>query len=63
MLDKAIYYGKEYRKPYRGAKAFDYSCRNHRSCKYCENNRTFSDRKRAKFAESDLREFLIYKDF
>ena len=38
-LDKAIKYGKEHRKPYRGAKAIDYTCRNHGSCKYCEGNR------------------------
>ena len=31
-LDKAIKHGKEHRKPYRGAKAVDKSCRNHGSC-------------------------------
>lgn len=59
MLDKAIYYGKEYRKPYRGAKSFDYSCRNHGSCGYCYGNRTFNNRKKEKFAINDLREYLI----
>jgi len=34
-LDKAIASGKEKRKPYRGAKAIDYTCRNHGSCAYC----------------------------
>ncbi len=38
-LDKAIEHGKEKRKPYRGAKAIDGTCRNHGSCKWCENNR------------------------
>ena len=38
-LDKAIKYGKEHRKPYRGAKAIDYTCRNHGSCEYCKGNR------------------------
>lgn len=38
-LDKAIKYGKEHRKPYRGAKAIDYTCRNHGSCEYCKDNR------------------------
>jgi hypothetical protein len=38
-LDKAIEHGKERRKPYRGAKAIDSTCRNHGSCKWCENNR------------------------
>ena len=28
-LDKAIEHGKEHRKPYRGAKAVDKTCRNH----------------------------------
>ena len=38
-LDKAIKYGKEHRKPYTGAKSFDYSCRNHGTCSYCSSNR------------------------
>lgn len=39
MLDKAIASGKERRKPYRGAKAIDRSCRNHGGCAWCEGNR------------------------
>lgn len=39
MLDKAIASGKEKRKPYRGAKAIDRSCRNHGGCVWCEGNR------------------------
>lgn len=61
MLDKAILHGKEYRKPYRKSKAFDCSCRNHGSCGYCEDNRTFFDRKARKFADDEIREFLVYK--
>lgn len=38
-LDKAIAHGKEHRKPYRKSKAVDPSCRNHGSCKWCEDNR------------------------
>ena len=38
-LDKAIKFGKERRKPYRGSKRIDHSCRNHGSCPYCEQNR------------------------
>lgn len=38
-LDKAIEHGKEKRKPYRGSKAVDPTCRNHGFCKWCENNR------------------------
>ena len=44
-LNKAILYGKEHRKPYRGfggriiiEKAAS-SCRNHGSCPYCRGNR------------------------
>ena len=39
-LDKAIAHGKEKRKPYRGAKAIDGTCRNHGSCLWCRENRT-----------------------
>ena len=39
-LDKAIAHGKEKRKPYRGSKAIDYTCRNHGSCQWCIENRT-----------------------
>ena len=38
-LDKAIKFGKERRKPYRGLKRIDVSCHNHGSCPYCERNR------------------------
>ncbi len=38
-LDKAIKYGKEKRKPYKGSKAIDCTCRNHGSCQYCKENR------------------------
>jgi hypothetical protein len=38
-LDKSIAHGKEHRKPYRGSKAIDPSCRNHGGCPWCEENR------------------------
>lgn len=38
-LDKAIEHDKEKRKPYRGSKAVDTSCRNHGDCPWCENAR------------------------
>lgn len=46
-LDKAIEHGKERRKPYRGSKAIDGTCRNHGSCEWCVENRKhkFRDRK------------------
>ena len=43
-LDKAIEHKKEKRKPYRGAKAVDPTCRNHGSDYWSTENRTF-DRK------------------
>ena len=45
-LNKAIQSGKEHRKPYRGAKAIDSTCRNHGSCKWCKENRTHKNDKR-----------------
>ena len=40
-LDKSIAHSKERRKPYRGSKAIDPSCRNHGGCPWCEENRKF----------------------
>lgn len=45
-LDKAIEHGREHRKPYRGAKAIDGSCRNHGGCPWCEENRKHKFRDR-----------------
>ena len=45
-LDKAIAYGKERRKPYRGSKAIDPSCRNHGGCPWCDENRKHKFRDR-----------------
>lgn len=44
-LDKAIEHGKERRKPYRGAKATDVTCRNHGSCPGCRMKREHKARK------------------
>lgn len=38
-LNKAIQHGKEHRKPYRGGKAIDKTCRNHGGCPACLSNR------------------------
>ena len=51
-LDKAIEHGKERRKPYRGSKAIDPSCRNHGGCPWCEENRKHKFRDK----EKDYRE-------
>lgn len=53
-LDKAIKYGKERRKPYRGAKAIDHQCRNHGNCPYCRSNRLHKFRSRKPLEEVDL---------
>ena len=45
-LNKAIKYGKEKRKPYKGNKKISSLCRNHKGCKWCEDNRTYKNRKR-----------------
>ena len=44
-LEKAIQHGKERRKPYRGSKAFDPSCRPHGDCSWCERNRKIRTRR------------------
>jgi len=51
-LEKAIKSGKEHRKPYRGSKAIDASCRNHGGCPYCEANR------KHKFLDKEGKEML-----
>ena len=45
-LDKAIQHGKEHRKPYRGAAAWDSHCRNNNQCSWCRDNRTHSNQLR-----------------
>ena len=45
-LDKAIAHGKEKRKPYRGSKKWDVSCRNHGGCGYCQKGRKHRDNRR-----------------
>lgn len=50
-LEKAIEHGKEYRKKYYGSKSFDWTCRNHGSCKYCEENRTARNKRQSDIAK------------
>ena len=57
-LYKSIQSGKSRRKPYRGAKAIDATCRNHGSCDWCKGNRTHKDDKRELAAEQELREYV-----
>lgn len=52
-LDKAIEHKKEHRKPYRGSKAIDCTCRNHGSCDWCLENRLFSSKRREPIFDED----------
>lgn len=69
-LEKAIIYGKEHRKPYRGSKSVDRSCRNHgrhnhgpgNQCIWCLDNRLHSYRVR-KLAAKAKAEIIEDNDF
>lgn len=56
-LDKSIQSGKEHRKPYRGGKAIDKTCRNHGGCDWCLGNRTHKYDIRELAAEQELGEY------
>jgi hypothetical protein len=57
-LTKAILKGSEHRKPYKGSKAIDPSCRNHGGCPWCEENRKHKFRDK----RPPLRENRIYDE-
>lgn len=59
-LDKAIKYGKEKRKPYRGAKAVDKTCRNHGDCPWCKEGRLHKSKKQEKASKDKVIEY--YKE-
>lgn len=52
--DKAILHGKEKRKPYRGAKAVDTTCRNNGGCPHCTRDRTHKHKRREPAREEEL---------
>lgn len=54
MLDKAIEHNKEHRKPYRGSKVFDRTCRNHGGCNWCKDNRLYRTNKLKERAEQNI---------
>lgn len=58
-LDKAIQYGKEKRRQYRGAKAIDRTCRCNGTCEYCRGNRL----KHYKIADIDYKEQILENDY
>ena len=53
-LDKAILHGKEKRRPYRGSKAIDPSCRNHGDCPVCRENRLHKFRDKHPMMKEDI---------
>ena len=55
-LRKSIKHGKEHRKPWRGSKNFDKSCRNHGGCDYCKDNRLYSSNKAMEAIKEQLKE-------
>jgi len=55
-LDKAIHHGKVKRRPYRGSKRFDRSCRNHGSCGYCRCSRLHGRTIAERSADEQLKE-------
>lgn len=57
-MEKAITSGKEHRKPFRGAKAVDATCRNHGSCPYCRSNRLHKSQ-----AEKDRSDYLLKEKY
>ncbi len=54
-LDKAIIHKKERRKPWRGSKRFDKTCRNHGGCDWCKGNRLYSTKKKMESAKEQLK--------
>lgn len=55
-LDKSIQHGKEHRKPYYGAKAFDPSCRNHGDDDWSKNNRLIQRKREDEAARAKVKE-------
>lgn len=57
-LDKAIEFGKEKRKTFRRSKSFDYSCRNHGSCPWCQENRHYQYLKESERLSEEAKEYF-----
>ena len=56
-LNKAIKHGKEKRKPYRGDKAVDPTCRNHGSDSYATKGRLHNRTKRENAAKAKVADY------
>lgn len=61
-LNKAIEHKKEHRKPYRGSKAIDPSCRNHGSCEWCRRNRLhkFWDKEQDELFDEEIKDDQLH---
>ena len=46
-FDNQLGKGKDRRRPYYDSRQFDWTCRNHGSCGWCEGRRTFKNKRRA----------------
>ena len=55
-LDKSIEHNKEHRKPYRGSKRIDRTCRNHGGCDWCKGNRLYSTQKELERVKEQVKE-------
>lgn len=62
-FDKSIEHGKEHRKKYRRSKAIDPTCRNHGSCKWCEENRKHKFRDKSYTEEEIAEDIEETKDY
>jgi len=61
-LDKAIQHGKEKRKPYRGAAAWDSHCRNNNYCSWCRDNRMHKHKKKECACKAQVDDVYLMDD-
>lgn len=61
-LNKAIFHKKEKRTPYYDSRRFDYTCRNHKSCKWCFRNRIYKFLKKEIEFDDKYKEYLLSID-
>lgn len=54
-FDKTYPNRKDWRRPYRGSKRFDRTCRNHGGCGICEGNRTYTTRRGLEATDQQLK--------
>lgn len=45
---------KDHRAPYYDSRRFSTGCKNHGSCEYCKNNRTFANRRREPIVDDEF---------